>query len=98
VGAGEPVRIRPQTYVDRFLSSPRRTDVGVVGGEAGRHLGTLGNGAVAEDQDVDVPGGLSQPVGCGLVGADLTRLPRYSRRQTMSENSQRMACPASPRR
>ena len=45
-----------QTRVDRFLSSPQRVDVGMIGGEAGRDLGTLGNGPVAGDQDIDVPG------------------------------------------
>ena len=54
--AGEPFRIR-QTRVDRFLSSPQRVDVGTIGGEAGRHLGTLGDRAVAGDHDIDVPGG-----------------------------------------
>ncbi|MGZ6855075.1 MAG: hypothetical protein ACXVGC_13585 [Mycobacteriaceae bacterium] len=43
-----------QTRVDRFLSSPQRVDVRMIGGEAGRHLGTLGNGPVAGDQDFDV--------------------------------------------
>src|ERR687892_1456621 len=62
VGGGQPVRIRPQTRVDRLLSSSQRVDVGTIGGEAGRHLGTLGNGAVAGDRDVDVPGGLTEPV------------------------------------
>jgi hypothetical protein len=33
VGAGEPVRVRPQTRVDRLLSSPRRVDVGTIGVE-----------------------------------------------------------------
>ena len=66
VRAGEPVRIRAQTRVDRFLSSPQRVDVGTIGGQAGRYLGTLGNGAVAGDHDIDVPGGLSQPVQCRL--------------------------------
>jgi hypothetical protein len=60
VGAGEPVLT--QTRVDRFLSSLQRVDVGVIGGEAGRHFGTLGKGAVAGDQDIDVPGGLTQPL------------------------------------
>ena len=60
-----------QTRVDRFLSSPQRVDVGMIGGEAGRDLGTLGNGAVAGDQDIDVAGGLTQPVECRLVGAHL---------------------------
>src|SRR5919199_1127847 len=69
VGAGEPVRL--QTSVDRFLSSPQRVDIGMIGGEAGRHLGTLSNGAVAGDQDIDVPGDLTQPVECRLVGAPL---------------------------
>ena len=60
-----------QTYVGRFLSSPQRVDVGMIGGQAGRHLGTLGNGAVAGDQDIDAPGGLTQPVERRLVGAHL---------------------------
>ena len=59
-----------QTRVDRFLP-PQRVDVGMIGGQAGRHLGTLGNGAVAGDHDIDVPGGLIQPVECRLVGAHL---------------------------
>src|SRR5215207_9778668 len=67
VGAREPLRIRPQTRVDRILSSSQRIDVGAIGGDAGRHLGTFGDGAVAGDQDIDVPGGLSQPVECRLV-------------------------------
>ncbi|MFZ2045377.1 MAG: hypothetical protein WAV12_15405, partial [Trebonia sp.] len=75
---GEPVR--PQPRVDRFLSSPQRVDVGMIGGEAGRHLGTLGNGAVAGDQDIDVPGGLTQPVECRLVGAHLTGAARVEER------------------
>jgi hypothetical protein len=62
VGAREPLRIRPQTRVDRILSSSQRIDVGAIGGDAGRHLGTFGDGAVAGDQYIDVPGGLSQPV------------------------------------
>jgi hypothetical protein len=78
--AGEPVRIRPQTRVDRFLSSPQRVDVGMIGGEARRHLGTLGNGAVAGDQDIDVPGGLSQPVECRVVGAHLIGAARVEER------------------
>ena len=74
VGAGEPVRIRPQTRVDRFLSSPQSVDVGTISGEAGRYLATLGNGAMAGDHDIDVPGGLFQPVECRLVGAHLIGL------------------------
>ena len=69
VDAGEPVLI--QARVGRFLSSPQRVDVGMIGGKAGRHLGTLGNGAVAGDQDTGVPGGLTQPVQCRLVGGHL---------------------------
>ena len=61
-----------QTRVDRFLSSPQGVDVSMIGSQAGRHLGTLGNGAVAGDHDIDVPGGLTQPVKCRLVGAHLT--------------------------
>ena len=60
-----------KTRVDRFLSSPQRVDVGMIGGQAGRHLGTLGNGPVAGDQDIDVPGSLTQPVECRLIGAHL---------------------------
>jgi hypothetical protein len=72
--------MRPETRVDRFLSPPQRVDVGTIGGEAGRHLGTLGNGAVAGDQDIDVPGGLTQPVECRLVGAHLTGAARVQER------------------
>jgi hypothetical protein len=32
VGSVEPVRIRPQTRVDWFLSLPQRFDVGMIGG------------------------------------------------------------------
>jgi hypothetical protein len=45
-----------QTRVDRFLSAPQCVDVGMIGGEAGRHIGALGNGPVAGVQDIDVPG------------------------------------------
>ena len=69
-----------QTRVDRFLSSPQRVDVGMIGGEAGRHLGTLGNGAVAGDHDIDVPGGLTQAVECRLVGAQLIVLAKVEER------------------
>jgi hypothetical protein len=69
VGAREPLRI--QAGVDRILSSSQRVDVGAIGGDAGRHLGTLGDGAVARDHDIDVPGGLFQPVEGRLVGAHL---------------------------
>src|SRR5205807_2616288 len=48
---GQPVRSR-QTLVDGFLASPQRVDVGTIGGEAGRDLGTLGNGAVAWHYDI----------------------------------------------
>ena len=72
--------MRPQARVDRFLSSPQRVDVGVIGCEAGRHLGTLGDGAVAGNHDVDVPRGLVQPVECRLVGAHLIVLARVEER------------------
>ncbi len=58
-----------QTRVERFPSPPQRVDVGMIGGEAGRDLGTLGDCPVAGDQDIDVPGSLTQPVECRLVGA-----------------------------
>ncbi len=77
VGAGEPVRL--QTRVDRFLSSPQRVDVGVISGETGPHLGALGNGAVAGDDDIDVPGGLTQLLECGLVGAHLIGAARVEK-------------------
>ena len=60
-----------QTRVDRLLSSPQRVDVGMIGGQTGRHLGTLGHGPVAGDQDIDVPGSLTQPVEGRLIGAHL---------------------------
>jgi len=68
-----------QTRVDRFLSSPQCVDVGMIGGQAGRHLGTLGNGAVAGDQDIDVPGGLTQPVECRPSAGSGVRRPISSR-------------------
>ena len=68
VGAGQPVGIGPQTRVDRFLSSPQRVDVGMIGGETGSYLGTLGNGTVAGDADVDLPDGLSTPTACTISG------------------------------
>ena len=52
----------------------------MIGGEAGRHLGTLGNSAVAGDQDIDVPGGLPQPVECRLIGAHLIGAARVEER------------------
>jgi len=60
-----------QARVDRFFSSPQRVDVSMIGGKASRHLGTLGNGPVAGDQDIDVPDGLTEPVECRLIGAHL---------------------------
>ena len=60
-----------QARVGRVLSSPQRAEVGAIGGEAGGHLGTPGDGAVAGDQDTGVPGGLSQPAQRRLVGAHL---------------------------
>ena len=77
-GAGEPVLI--ETRVDRFLSSPQRVDVRMIGGKAARHLGTLGNGPVAGDQDIDVLGSLIQPVECRLVGVHLIGAARIEER------------------
>jgi hypothetical protein len=52
----------------------------MIGGEVGRHLGTLGDGPVAGDQDIDAPGGLTQPVECRLVGAHLIGAARVKER------------------
>jgi hypothetical protein len=52
----------------------------MIGGEAGRHLGTLGSGATPGDQDINVPGGLTQPVECRLVGAHLIGAARVEER------------------
>jgi len=79
-GARKPLRIGPQTRVDRILSPPQRIDVGAIGGDAGRHLGTFGDGAVAGNQDIDVPGGLSQPVECRRVGVHLIGAARVEER------------------
>jgi len=46
--------------------------VSTVGGEASRDLRTLGDGAVSGDHDIDVPGGLIQPLECLSVGVQLT--------------------------
>ena len=73
-----------QARVDRFLSSPQRVDVGMIGGQAGRHLGTLGNGAVAGDHDIDVAGSLTQPVQCRLIGGQLTGAARVEQRNQAS--------------
>jgi hypothetical protein len=116
VDAGEPVLIK--TWVGRFLSSPQRVDVGMIGGQAGRYFGILrarrgitrrfltrrhprdlrrlaaiskinlrvigrrllSNGAVAGDQDIGVPGGLTQPVQCRLVGGHLIGAARVEER------------------
>ena len=59
---------------------PQRVDVGTIGGHANRHLGTFGNGAVAGDQDIDVPGGLTQSVERRLVGAQLIGAARVEQR------------------
>ena len=84
---------------DRFLSSPQRVDVGMIGGEAGCHVGTLGNGAVAGDQHVDVPGGLTQPIECRLVGAHLIRAARVQKRdQDVGEHVAGDRTPRSARR
>ena len=73
-----------ETRVDRFLSSPQRVDVGMIGGKAGRYFGTLGNGPVAGDQDIDVPGSLTQPVQCRLIGGQLTGAARVEQRNQAS--------------
>ena len=78
VGAGEPVFIK--TRVDRFLSSPQRVDVRMIGGKPGRHFGTLGNGPVPGDHDIDAPGSLPQPVECRLIGTDLIGAVRVEER------------------
>ena len=52
----------------------------MIGGEAVRHLGTLGNGAAARDQDIDVPGGLTQPVECRLIGFQPAEVRMRARR------------------
>ena len=65
MGAGEPVLI--QTRVDRFLSSPKRVDVGTIGSEAGRDLGTDGNGPVAGDHDIDAPRSLIRGSNCAVA-------------------------------
>ncbi|MEU9313212.1 hypothetical protein [Streptomyces sp. NPDC048256] len=75
--------MRPQTRVDRFLSSPERVDVGMIGGEAGGHLGTFGNGAMAGDHDIDVTDGLTQPVERCLVGSHLIGLVKVEERDSL---------------
>ncbi len=77
---GSQGRIRPQARVDRFRSPPQRVDVGTIGGQAGRHLGTLGNSAMTGDQDIDVPGGLTQPVECRFIGIHLAGAARVEER------------------
>ena len=52
----------------------------MIGGQAGRHLGTLSNGAVTGDQDIDAPGGLTEPVERRLVGAHLIGAARVEER------------------
>lgn len=52
----------------------------MIGSETGRHLWALGDGAVAGDHDIDVPGGLAQPVKCRLVGVHLTGAARIEER------------------
>jgi hypothetical protein len=71
MGAGEPALT--QTRVDRLPSSPQRVDVGMIGGTTGRHHGAHGNSPMAGDQDIDVPGTLTQPVECRLIGAQPDR-------------------------
>ncbi len=52
VRAREPLRIRPETRVDR--SSPRHSASmsGAIGGDAGCHLGTFGDRAVSGNKDI----------------------------------------------
>ncbi len=52
----------------------------MIGGQAGRHLETLGNAAVSGDHDIDVPSGLTQPVEYALVGAHLIGAARVKER------------------
>ena len=52
----------------------------MIGGEPGRYVGTLGNGAVAGDEDIEVAGGLTQPVECRLIGAHLIGAARVEER------------------
>ena len=51
----------------------------MIGCKTGRHLGTLGNGPVAEDQDIDVPEYLTQPPENSLPAFDLAQLRESSR-------------------
>ena len=73
-----------QARVDRFPSSAQRVDVGMIGGKAGRHFGTLSNGPMAGTQDIDVPGSLTQPVQCRLIGGQLTGAARVEQRNQAS--------------
>ena len=73
-----------QARVDRFFSSPQRVDVSMIGGKAGRHFGTLSNGPMAGNQDIDVPGSLTQPVQCRLIGGQLTGAARVEQRNQAS--------------
>ena len=52
----------------------------MIGSEAGRHLGTIGNGAVAGNYEIDVRGDLTQPVERRLVGAQLIGAARVEER------------------
>jgi hypothetical protein len=78
VGSGEPVLA--QACAGRILPAPQRVDVGAIGGEANRDIGTKGDGAVAGDQDIDVPGGSTQQVECRLVGDHLIGAARVEQR------------------
>lgn len=78
MGAREPVLVK--TRVDRFLSSLQRIDVRMISGKPSRNFGTLGNGPVPGDHDIDVPGGLTQPAECHLIGIDLIRAVRVEQR------------------
>src|SRR5262245_64851409 len=52
----------------------------MIGGKAGRYFGTLSNGPVAGDQDIDVPGSVTQPLERRLVGPHLIVLAKVEER------------------
>lgn len=62
----------------------------MIGGKTGRHLSTLGNGAVAGDQNIDVSGSLTQPVECRLIGAHLIRAMRVEEREQGVDSVRRL--------
>jgi hypothetical protein len=46
----------------------------MIGGKAGRYFGTLSHGPVAWDQDIGVPGSLTQPIESRLKGGQFWNL------------------------